>query len=169
MNWADYAILIIMGISALISIFRGFMREMLSLLGWVAAFWVGWRFSNVLAERLVDQIATPSVRNSVAFIAIFVAILLLAGIANFLIGKLIKTTGLSGTDRMLGVLFGVARGAVIIAILVFAAGYTPLPQDPWWQESMFLGHFHELAVWLHSLLPQDYANYLDFSKQTTSP
>ena len=164
MNWADYAILIILGLSALISIFRGFVREVLSLVGWVAAFWVALRYGHVLSEYLVDHISTPSVRDAAGFIGLFVATLVAAGIINFLVVKLIKVTNLSGTDRMLGVLFGLARGVAIVAIIVFIlAGLTSIPADPWWGQSLLIARFEEAALWLHSMLPAEYGKHFDFS------
>lgn len=167
MNWVDYAILVIMALSAIISIWRGFMREVLSLLGWIAAFWVALSFGDVVADRLVNQIETPSVRLGAAFALLFVATLMIAGLVNFLIGRLIENTGLTGTDRMLGVFFGVARGIAIVTVLVLAAGLTPLPADPWWNESLFVGHFQDLAVWIRKMLPENFARHITFGAETS--
>ena len=82
---------------------------------------------------------------------------------NYLAGKLVDKTGLTGTDKMLGVVFGIARGAVIVAILVLLAGLTPVPQDPWWQDSMFLGYFEELAMWMRDFLPSGIANNITYA------
>ncbi len=165
MNWVDYAILIIMTLSAIISIWRGFMREVLSLLGWIAAFWVALAFGDGVADRLVNHIETPSVRLGAAFALLFVVTLMIAGVVNFLIGRLIENTGLTGTDRMLGVFFGAARGIAIVTALVLAAGLTPLPADPWWSESLFVGHFQDLAVWIRGMLPEDYARHVTFGAE----
>ena len=162
MIWVDYAILAILGISAVISIFRGFVREALSLSGWVIAFWVSLTFASNLAELLAGQIAVPSVRQAVAFFVLFIGILLLTAIVIWLAGLLVDKTGLTGTDRMLGVLFGVARGVVIVALLVLVAGLTPLPQDPWWRESVFLPHFESVAREIRQLLPAEIAGRLNY-------
>lgn len=154
MIWVDYVILGIIGLSALISLMRGFVREALSLVVWVAAFWVAWTFFRELADQL-DWFAVPSVRLGVAFAILFVATLMLGALVNFLVGQLVEKTGLSGTDRLIGVLFGAARGALLVAVLVLLAGLTPFPNDPWWQESQLIGYFQELAVWLKTLLPED--------------
>lgn len=162
MLWVDYAILAVIGLSALISVLRGFIREALSLAGWVLAFWVSLTFSASVAGLLADKIATPSVREAVAFFALFVGVLLLTAVAIYVAGLLIDKTGLSGTDRMLGVVFGVARGAIIVALLVLLAGLTPLPRDPWWHESLFIPHFQALAAEIQRLLPPDIAARLRF-------
>ena len=154
MIWIDYVILGIIGLSALISLIRGFVREALSLMVWVAAFWVAWSFFRELAAQL-DWFNVPSVRLGVAFAMLFVATLMLGALVNFLVSQLVEKTGLSGTDRLIGVLFGAARGALLVAVLVLLAGLTPFPEDPWWKDSQLIGYFQELAIWLKTLLPED--------------
>ena len=162
MNWADYIILAIILLSALISVGRGFVREVLSLLGWVAALWVSISFSPALSERLYSVVSVPSMRRLLGFLTLFIATLLLAAGVNYLTTKLIIKTGLSSTDRALGILFGAARGIAIVAIVVLMAGLTPLPQDPWWKESLLLKHFQSLALWIRSYLPEDIAKHFSF-------
>ncbi|MDX1512811.1 MAG: CvpA family protein [Gammaproteobacteria bacterium] len=163
MLWIDYAILGVIGLSALISVVRGFIKEALSLIGWIAAIWIGLAFSEDLAVLLEDKISVPSVRMALAFSALFIATLLLTGLIIYLVGLLVQKTGLSGTDRMLGVIFGVARGSVIVGILVLLAGLTPLPDDPWWRESVLVPHFERLAIEIRGLLPPDIARHFDFT------
>jgi membrane protein required for colicin V production len=155
MNWVDITILGIITLSALISVLRGFVKEALSLAAWVLAFWVAFTFSKHLAQVYAGYISTPSVQMVAAFVTLFVITLILAAIVNYLVGKLVEKSGLTGTDRMLGVVFGVVRGAVIIAILVLLAGLTPVPKDPWWKQSTFIPHFQEFAVWMRGFLPPD--------------
>lgn len=162
MNWVDYTIVGIVGLSAVISLIRGFVREVLSLVVWVLSFWVAWTFFRDVAERLTPWISLPSARLAVAFALLFLITLIVGGILNFLIGKLVDSTGLSGTDRLLGVVFGLVRGAVLVAVLVFLAGLTPLPSDTWWQESQLIRHFQRLAFWLLSLLPPDIAAHFKY-------
>jgi len=163
MNWADFAILTIIGISALISLFRGFVREVLSLVAWVAAFWIAFTFTARGADMLVDYLSIPTVRYVVAFVVLLVVSLLVIGIINHLIAKLIDETGLSGTDRMLGIIFGVVRGVAIVGVIVFLAGLTPIPRDPWWHESALMGHFQELALIAISFLPPDLMSHFSYS------
>lgn len=157
MIWVDYGILIIVVLSALISVMRGFVREALSLAAWVAAFWVAFSFHQHMATLFTEHIEAPSIRLISAFALLFVVTLVLCAIINNLVAKLVEKSGLSGTDRMLGVLFGVARGAVVVAILVLMAGLTPLPADPWWKDSIFIVHFQSMAIWLREFLPPDIA------------
>jgi membrane protein required for colicin V production len=146
--WVDIVIPGIIAISALFSLMRGFVREALSLLGWVAAFWVALTFAKDFADLLLAGISAPSLRMVVSFTILFVVTLVITAILNRLAGQLVTRTGLSGTDRMIGMIFGIARGVVVVSVLVMLAGMTTMPQDPWWQESALIDVFHKLALWL---------------------
>lgn len=153
MNWADYAILTIISLSALISVWRGFVKEALSLAALVLAFWLALTFHEPLAMWLAPYIEAPSLQKIAAFTTLFVVTLILGGLVNYLAGQLVKKSGLSGTDRFLGVLFGLVRGGLLVAILVLLAGLTQLPKDPWWGDSVFIVHFQEVAVQMKEFLP----------------
>ncbi len=162
MIWIDYAILTIIGLSVLISIWRGFTKEALSLAGWIIAFIVAMEFVDNLDVLLEPHIQVPSIRQVAAFVILFIATLFLAGFINYLAVQVIKKTGLSGTDRMVGIFFGVARGCMVVALLVLVAGLTALPQDPWWHESQFMHYFQDMAIWLRQFLPADYAKNIHY-------
>jgi membrane protein required for colicin V production len=98
----------------------------------------------------------------VAFAALMLVSLVVGGLVNFLVIQLVERTGLSGTDRLIGMVFGLARGVLVIAVLVLVAGLTPFPGDPWWQESRLIPYFEELALWLGELLPEDIAERFDY-------
>lgn len=158
LTWADYVLLGIVLVSTLISLFRGFVKEALSLATWVAALWVALSFSPRVAEFLARWIETPSIRSLVAILVLFVLVLIAGGIVNFLISSLVEKTGMSGTDRALGMVFGLVRGVVLVGVLVLLAGLTPAPQDPWWQESRLMPYFVQVAEWMRGWLPQDVAD-----------
>ncbi|WP_297527088.1 CvpA family protein [Thiohalobacter sp.] len=162
MTGADIVILVIIAISALLSLVRGFMKEALSLVTWIAAFWVSLAFTDRAAALLANWVSLPSARAALAFAGLFVTVLLLGGLVNYLIGQLVRKTGLGGTDRMLGMVFGVVRGAMVVAVLVLLAGLTAVPQDPWWQDSILLPHFERIALWLRDFLPPDVAADVHF-------
>lgn len=148
MNWADWAIVAILMVSTLISLKRGFVKEALSLLIWVAAFVVAMLFRGQLAILLADSIPTPSVREVVSFGILFASTLIVGAMVNYLIGELVKMTGLSGTDRLFGMVFGLARGSLIVlAILILLPGIIPVDQDPWWRESTLIPHFLMMDEW----------------------
>lgn len=152
MNWADWAIIGILALSSGIGLIRGFVKEALSLVVWVAAVIIAKTFSPQLAVLLKDAIETPSLRQLTAFAILFVLTLLIGAMANYLVGALVKITGLSGTDRLLGVLFGVARGFLIVMlIIVFLPSILAVDQDPWWQESVLVNQLKQFESWASEL------------------
>ena len=148
MIWVDIVIPGVIAISALFSLMRGFVREALSLLGWMAAFWVALTFAKDFADLLLTGVSTPSLRVVISFTILFVVTLVITALINRLAGQLVARTGLTGTDRMIGMIFGGARGVLVVCVLVLLAGFTTMPQDPWWQESALIDVFHKLALWL---------------------
>ena len=148
MNWADWAIIGILALSSGIGLMRGLVKEAFSLAVWVAAVVIAKTFSPQLAVLLSSAIKTPSLRDLAAFATLFVLTLLVGAMANYLVGALVKMTGLSGTDRLLGVLFGVVRGFIIVMLMiVFLPAILPVDQDPWWQESLLIGHLLQFESW----------------------
>lgn len=160
--WVDFIVLGIILVSALISLVRGFVREAFSLAVWVLAFWVSWTFFRDLSLRMDPFITTPSVSLGVSFVILMILSLTVGGLVNYLVIRLINSTGLSGSDRFIGMIFGIARGVLFVAILVLLAGLTPLPEDPWWQQSVLIPYFQELALWLRDLLPVEVADKFQF-------
>jgi len=163
MFWVDYVIIGIIALSAIISVVRGFVKEVLSLLAWVLSFWVALTFSPQLSAFLANYIATPSIRLFAAFAALFIITLILSALVNHMISALVEKTGLSGTDRSLGIIFGLLRGVAIVTLLVLLAGATPMPEDPWWQNAVLIEHFEKMAIWVRQFLPSGLAEYVHFS------
>lgn len=163
MEYADYVILGIIAISILVGAIRGFIKEAFSLAVWAAAFLVAFQYSGALALQLENHIELPSARTSLAFAGIFLAVLLVGGLLTFLIGKLVEKTGLSGTDRLLGGVFGGVRGLVLVLFLMLVAGMTPVPQDPWWQQSRSIQSLMPLAEWSAQFLPEYILEYLELT------
>ena len=137
----DWIIIAVIGVSTLISLKRGFVKEALSLATLVAAVVIARMFGSQVSTLLVEYISIPSVRLVSAYGLLFVATMIVGGMINFLISQLVEMTGLSGTDRFLGTLFGFARGAVIIVVAVAVLMRMPVKEDQWWQESMLIPHF----------------------------
>jgi membrane protein required for colicin V production len=151
MNWADWVILAILAISALFSLRRGFVKEALSLVTWVCAFMVARLFSGALAVILENYIETPSVRIATAFGLLFVLMLIAGAIISNLFELLINATGLSATDRVLGMGFGIARGGLVVVVLVALAAQTPAKEDEWWGQSQLIPHFVLMETWTRDI------------------
>jgi membrane protein required for colicin V production len=159
-NWADYCIIAALGLSVLMGLWRGFIGEAIALACWVLAFWVAWTFGAQLAAQFT-AITLPSARLVLGYAICFVGVLIAGALVGFLMRKLIAGSGLSGSDRMLGMVFGLIRGLAIVTITVLILKFTPLPQDPWWKESKLLPTFENAAKWLSTKLPPDVTHYLD--------
>ncbi len=151
-TWVDWAIVAIIAVSSLISLRRGFVKEALSLLIWIVAGVVAWMFGGALSQHLAEFIETPSARVIAACLILFIATLLVGALVNFLIGELIRVTGLSGTDRFLGMVFGAARGGLLVVVLVGLLSLAPVQEDAWWRQSTLLPHFLIVADWSKNLI-----------------
>lgn len=151
-NWVDALILGVIAISALISLSRGFIKEALSLVTWIVAGVIAWMFGGSLAHHFEPYIETPSVRIIAACTLLFVVTLLIGALVNFLLAQLVRATGLTGTDRLLGVVFGAARGLLLIVVLVGLLSLAPVQHDSWWQQSTLIPHFLLIADWSKNLI-----------------
>jgi membrane protein required for colicin V production len=155
MTVVDYIIFGIIGVSAIIGLARGLIREVIALAVWVVALVAAWLFYQPLAEQLTPWISTPSVRIGAAVLILVLSVLIVGALIGYLLSVLVDKTGLTGTDRLLGLVFGAGRGAVLVALLVFLATLTPLTEDPWWSESTLLPRFELLADLLIDLIPAE--------------
>lgn len=148
MNIADYVILGSIAVSMVLSLQRGFAVEALSLFTWIAAFVVARLFSLPLAVLLANVVNPPSLRQPVAFVALFVMTLIVGALVKHLVSGMVKASGLSGTDRVMGTAFGAARGALLVVVaLAVLSRTTQMPADPWWQKSLLIPHFLLVESW----------------------
>lgn len=162
MAWFDIAILVVILVSTLISLVRGFVKESISLATWLIAGFIALSYYLVLAQLLIPYIDSPTLSQAAAFAVLFISTLIVGAIINYMVSQLVTKTGLSGTDKMLGLIFGAARGILIVAMIVLFAGLTPMPSESWWQESMMVEYFMKVALWIKDLLPADIADRFIF-------
>ncbi len=162
MTWIDFIIIGVVFVSCLISVMRGFVREALSLASWVISFIVAWHLHGGFASFFQDSIEHQNLRLIVAFFVLFVMSLIIFTIVNYFAGKIVERTGLTGADRVIGVIFGFFRGVLIITALVALAGLTHLPQTELWRDSALLINIQAMAIWLTGLLPDDIAKNFVF-------
>lgn len=143
----DWAIIAVLAVSTLMSLRRGFLKEALSLGTWIAAFVVARQFHGPMDQLLETQIVDSLMRSIAAFAALFVGTLLVGAALGFLLGALINATGLSSTDRVLGMVFGFARGALIVTVVIGLLNLTPLVNDSWYTNASLVPHFETVAQW----------------------
>lgn len=162
LTWVDIGLLAILGLSSIVGLWRGFVVEVMSLVVWIAAFWLAFALGDDVAAAFETSVQSPSARLFLGYAVLFLGALLVGGLATWLMGKLVKGTGLSGTDRMLGLGFGLLRGVALACVLVMLLGFTPMPQDQWWKQSRLLPGFQSGAEWLRTWLPDAVAERIRF-------
>lgn len=160
MTWIDYSILAIIVISILIGVIRGFIREALSLVFWILAVWVGIVFIDIPLPWLQHYIASHTLCMIASFFLLFFATLIIGAILGALISIFVEKTGLSGTDRILGIVFGAGRGALLVGLLLLFGTMVDMQKSHVWQHSMLVPQFQPLVVWLHGFLPKEFTQPL---------
>ena len=160
MAWVDLAIIVIIALSAAFSVSRGFLREAIGLVGWVVGLWAALTYMEVLGTLYFGWIESPAIRLAVVFVLVLMLVLVFTAIVNRLVGKAVSAAGVGGIDRILGMIFGAARGALIVAALVILADLTDIPDTAWWFDSSLLPPFRTLAVEVHRILPSDITQHL---------
>lgn len=155
MNWADWAIVAIIGISSLISIKRGFVKEAISLVKWALAFFIAVAFAERMALLMMDMVDSASLRFLISFIVLFALTLVVGSMVVYLLGEVVRMTGLSGTDRLFGMVFGLARGVIVVmALLILLPMAFPVRQDEWWQQSLLIPQFWLMEQWCRDTFAQ---------------
>lgn len=157
-NWFDIAIIIVVALSMFVSFFRGFIREAVSLITWIVALILALKFASLLGDQFVSFISSPSLRYTIAFLIIFLVVLLLGSFLNMLIRYLVDKTGIGFFDRLLGVIFGTARGILLVAVVIMLLQVSGLKDEKWLKESQLTDRLQPLITWLSSYVPQQIEN-----------
>jgi membrane protein required for colicin V production len=158
----DYVVLTIIGLSIVLSVMRGFFREALAILGWIAAFAVAKNYSSQLLPMMPMDIPTESLRILAAFLVLFFATLLVASLLAIALASVFKKIGLGWLNRSLGAIFGFVRGFLIVCIIVFLAGLTDLPNEARWRNAMFSAPLEALVISMLPLVPISIAKHVKY-------
>lgn len=161
MTYLDYGLLVVLALSIAWGAWRGLVHEMISLGGWIIAFLAANLFAGPASEVITDTIPAEA-RVMLGWLGVFVVVLLAASLAGMLLRRFIKTVGLAASDRVLGALFGLARGLLIWLAFALLAGLTRLPSQPVWKESFFGLPLANTAIQLKPWLPSALAGRLRY-------
>lgn len=162
MTWLDYAVTGVFAASLTLGAWRGLVREVISILGWVIAFLAANLLAGPIGPAMPQAIPTPELRVAAAYVAVFIGSLILTSLIGLLLSKIVKAAGLGGVDRLLGAAFGAARGLLIVLAAALLAGLTRAPSQPFWRDSASGPLLAEAALALKPLLPQTLAERLRY-------
>lgn len=160
----DYVVLGIIGISILISIMRGALKEIFALFGWLLAFYVARTYASLLVPLLPSDIPSEALKTLAAFVILMVSVLFVNSLITIAISSLISKIGVNWLNRLLGIFFGFARGLLIVCVCVFLSGMTNLPKERFWTDAMFSSPLEVLVKSLLPMLPESVAKYVKFDE-----
>ncbi len=162
MTLIDFGIATIVVVLLVLGLIWGFTKIAIALGTWLAASIISFSFAPNLASSLLTGIESAPMRLATAMGILFVLTIMVGAVVSFLVRQFVNKTGLSGLDRVLGLIIGASLGLVVVIALVFVAGLTNAPSYDWWQSSLFIERFETLAIWLQGYLPDDVAKYFTY-------
>lgn len=165
LHWVDLSIIAIIGLSIITGMFRGFVKELVALCIWALAVWLAYSNSASLDPFLEKYIHDQTARTIAGFVLIMIAVLVVGGIFNAILGFILKKSGLSGTDRILGMGFGFVRGVFLVALVMVVIKMTSLPHEAYSRESALYARFDPAVAWLYSYIPDFIKQVEVFDKQ----
>jgi membrane protein required for colicin V production len=152
-NWLDYVALAIIGLSVLTGLFRGFVKELVAITVWVIAIWLAVAYCQTVSAWIPTSIHDKTARTALAFVALLLCVLIAGGLVNALLSFILNRSGLSGTDRMLGMAFGFVRGVFIVALLLLSAKMTGLLEQEAIKKSVCYVKLMPVVDWMYGYLP----------------
>jgi membrane protein required for colicin V production len=162
MTGFDYLVVAVIAISVVISVVRGAVRELVSIVSWVISGYLALRFAPAVAALLPNGLESPTLRLAAGFIAILLVSLLLFALVALALSQLLKRSGLSATDRLLGAFIGFARAVVILVFVTLLAGMTPLPREAIWRDAVSAPLLVSLAILVRGYLPTALASRIRY-------
>jgi membrane protein required for colicin V production len=156
----DWMLLAVLGLSFLLGLWRGIVQEVLSLTGWVAAFYVSQMYAPVAAVWLPMEGSSQMLRYAAGFVVVFIAVLVATVLVSFVVKKLVSAVGLGPLDRLLGSLFGFMRGVVILLAVTVFVGMTPMRDTEAWKQAQGTQWLQQFLHVLKPVLPADFGKYI---------
>ena len=159
----DYVVLGIVAISLALGLWRGVVSELIALAAWVLAFLAALEFGAPAGKLVFTGIADPAIRALAGCALVFVGVLVVMSLLRLAVHSMVKALGLSLSDRLLGMFFGLARGVLVVMALVAAGGLTSAPQQPWWKQATLAQPLETAVLVAKPWLPDDLAKRIRFS------
>jgi membrane protein required for colicin V production len=159
----DYAVIGIVALSLVLGLWRGVVSELIALAAWVLAFMAALEFGALTGQLLFAGIADPAIRALAGCALVFVGVLVVMSLLRLAVHSMVKALGLSLSDRLLGMFFGLARGVLVVMALVAAGGLTSAPQQPWWKQATLAQPLETAVLVAKPWLPDDLAKRIRFS------
>jgi len=163
MTLFDLAVIAIVGLSVLLSVIRGLVREVLALAAWVVAFLAANVLAGTVAPWMPEALPTGELKLLAGFLCVFVGVLIGMSVLAILASKLVKSAGLGLEDRLLGSAFGLARGLLVVMILVLLAGLTSLPRQAVWRNAVLSDPLEGFAGTIKAWLPAELAQRITYN------
>lgn len=152
MNWTDYALIALLAVSCIVGLVRGLLREVISLVSWLAAVWLAWTFGSTLEPHLGGALQDAAVRPWAARAIIFVAVLLVGAGVGTIVTHFVRLSIFSSLDRLLGLVFGLLRGAVVLGVLAIGCHALRLHEEPWYRNSTLTPYAEQAGNVLRGLV-----------------
>jgi membrane protein required for colicin V production len=159
----DYGVIGIVALSLAIGLWRGVIGEVIAIVAWIAAVMGALEYGTAIGHAVFAGIADPALRALAGCTFIFVGILVAMSLIRLVVRQMVKALGLSLSDRLLGMVFGFARGLLVVLVLVAAGGMTSAPQQAWWQEAALAPPLETAVLAVMPLLPDELAKKIRFS------
>ena len=153
--WIDIIIIVLFTISILIGIYRGFVKETLSVASWLLAAWMAFTFGEQAAVYIKPYVAQEPLDLAIAYVAVFLVALIAFSVVSHILSKIFESTGMTGIDRSIGSIFGFVRAVVIVVALILVGRYMAMDNQQWWMDSGFRPYFEPMVEWVKSFLPED--------------
>jgi membrane protein required for colicin V production len=155
MPWIDIVIIAFFAVSILIGIYRGFVREVLSVASWALAAYVAFRYGEQVSVYIKPYVNQEPLDLAVSYVAVFLVALILFSVISHIISQIFESSGMKGIDRSIGGIFGAIRAAIIIVVLILVGRFMAMDNQQWWIDSGFIPYFEPLVEWFKSFLPAD--------------
>ena len=155
MPWIDIVIIVLFTISILIGIYRGFVRETLSVASWLLAAYLAFAFGEQAAVYVKPYVAQEPLDLAIAYVAVFLVALIAFSIIGHILSKIFESTGMTGIDRSIGSVFGFVRAVVIVVAMIIVGRFMAMDNQQWWMDSSFIPYFEPVVEWVKSFLPED--------------